>query len=302
MSSSELKKSSQITQKVFFIILAVGISEIIVASLATSISLLADGIHSIASALIFLIVWIGLRLSSRSPDGRFRFGYYRIESLGSLVAAFILSVFGGFIVIEAYRVWVIQRVIVHPEAAIISATIAALVIAIVSWRIQKASKQSGSIALQAGGITGIIDVLSSIAVVIGVSLSAYLNILHADSIAGILIAIAIFAGAYSIFKESSLVLVDACQCGEVIEAIGDMAKEVEGIKEVHSIRLRRLGRYLTGDMHVVVDSDMLVREADKLTTQIEEKVKEEFGEVIEIKIVLESDESHNRHSREFTVD
>lgn len=242
------------------------------------------------------------RLSGRSPDGTFHFGYYRFESLGSLVAAFVLSVFGGFIIFEAYRVWMAQRAIVHPEAAIVSAGIAAVVVALVSWRIEKASEDSGSTALRAGGLTGVVDVLSSVAVVAGVALSAYFDVLHADAVAGFLIALAIFAGAYSIFKESSLVLVDACRCGDVVEAIGEMAKDVKGIKEVHSIRLRRLGPYLTGDMHIVVENDMLVKEADELATKIEEKIKEEFEEVLDVKIRIESDEAHNRHSRELTVD
>ena len=302
MSQSELKESGKIAQKAFLIISAVGITEIIIASLATSVALLADGIHSIASALIFLIVWIGLRLSGRSPDGTFHFGYYRIESLGSLIAAFILSVFGGFVIFEAYRAWISQRIIVHPEAAIVSASIAAGVVALVSWRIEKASGKSRSTALRAGGLTGVVDVLSSVAVVIGVYLSAYLEVFHADAIAGFLISLAIFAGAYSIFRESSLVLVDACQCGDVVEAIGEMARDVKGIKEVHSIRLRHLGRYLTGDLHIVVENEMLVKEADKLATQIEERIKEEFEEVLGVKVRIESDEAHTRHSSEFTID
>jgi cation diffusion facilitator family transporter len=292
----------QIAQKTFLIVLAVGISEIIVASLVLSVALLADGIHSIASALIFFIVWIGLRLSGRSPDGTFHFGYYRIEALGSLIAAFVLSIFGGFVIFEAYQIWVLQRTIIHPEVAIISASVASVIMVFVSLRIKKASRKYSSAALRAGGLTGAVDVLSSIAVVIGVALSKYFGIFHADSVAGILIALAIFAGAYSIFKEASLVLVDACRCGDVVNSIGEIAKNVKGIKEVHSIRLRQLGSYLMGDMHIVVDNNMLVKEADELATEVEEKIKEEFGNVIDLKVRIESDEAHNRHSREFTVE
>jgi cobalt-zinc-cadmium efflux system protein len=210
LSSSNLKKGSLIAQKAFLITLAVGVSEIVVASLATSVALLADGIHSVAGSMIFLIVWVGLNLSGRSPDGTFHFGYYRVEALGSFIAAFVLSIFGGFILFESYRAWLGQRVIVHPEAAILLASIVAVILGLVSLKISRASSEIGSTALRTGGLTGVIDVLSSIAVVIGVVLSKYFGILHADSIAGILIAAAIFVGAYSIFKEASLVLVDAC--------------------------------------------------------------------------------------------
>jgi len=302
MSAGDLKKGATIAQTAFLIVLAIGIAEVIAASFATSVALLADGIQSIATAFIFLIVWIGIRLSGRSPDGTFHFGYYRIEALGSLVAAFILAIFGGFILFEAYNAWIEQRVVTNAETAIFVASVAAAVVLAVSAWIARASRRLGSAALRVGGVSGVLDVLASVAVFIGVSFSKYLGVLHADSIAGILIAGAIFVGAYSIFKESSLVLVDACSCGDIVSAIGEMARSIKGVKEVHSIRLRKLGPYLTGDMHVVVSSEMLVREADQVATEVEEKIKQMFDKVLDFKIRIESDEAHNKHMQELTIE
>jgi cation diffusion facilitator family transporter len=301
MSSEDLKKGGLIAKKAFFIVLAVGVTEFAAALFSNSIALLADGIHSIATSLIFLIVFIGLRLSGRAPDGTFRFGYYRIETLGSLIAAFVLTVFGGSILLEAYAAWIAETVIVHAETAIIVASAAAIVVLLVSAYIDRAARKTGSTALRTGRLVGILDALASVAVVIGVSLSKYVGVLHADSIAGILIAGAIFASTYSIFKESSLVLVDACNCGDFVGAIGEIAKSIKGVKEVHSIRVRKLGQYLTGDMHIVVSSEMIVREADRIATEVEDKIKQTFDNTLEFKIRIESDEAHNKHSQELTV-
>jgi len=301
MPPSGLKQGSAIAQKAFLIMLLVGLTEIFVAVFANTVSLLADGIHSISTAVIFLIVWIGLHLSGRSPDGTFHFGYYRIEALGSLVAAFILAGFGGFIFLESYNAWLAHNVIAQPEAAILVALAAAVITSIVTWRIEKASQEYNSSALGAGGLTGGIDVLSSIGVAVSVFLSKYFGILHADSIAGILIAVAIFVGAYSIFKEASLVLVDACKCGDVVTSIADIAKNVKGVTEVHSIRMRKLGRYMTGDMHIVVENDMIVKEADEIATQVEDKIKETFESVIDMKVRIESNEAHDRHSKQLEI-
>ena len=302
MSSGDLKKGATIAQTAFLIVLSIGIAEIVAASFATSIALLADGIQSIATSFIFLIVWIGIRLSGRSPDGTFHFGYYRIETLGSLVAAFVLAIFGGFILFEAYNAWIEQRMIINAETAIFVASISAVVVLAVSIWTDRASRRLGSTALRVGGVSGVLDVLASVAVLIGVAFSTYLRVLHADSIAGILIAAAIFAGTYSIFKESSLVLVDACSCGDTVSAIGEMVRGIKGVKEAHSIRLRKLGSYLTGDMHVVVSSEMLVREADQIATEIEEKTKQMFDKVLDFKIRIESDEAHNKHAQELTIE
>ena len=302
MSAGDLKKGAIMAQTAFLIVLAIGIAEVITASFAISVALLADGIQSIATSFIFLIVWIGIRLSGRSPDGTFHFGYYRVEALGSLVAAFVLAIFGGFILFEAYNAWVEQRAVTNAETAIFVASVSAAVVLAVSAWIGRASRRLGSAALRVGGVSGVLDVLASVAVFVGVALSRYLGVLHADSIAGILIAGAIFVGAYSIFKESSLVLVDACSCGDIVGAIGEMARSIKGVKEVHSIRLRKLGPYLTGDMHVVVSSEMLVREADQVATEVEEKIKQMFDKVLDFKIRIESDEAHNKHAQELTIE
>jgi cation diffusion facilitator family transporter len=144
-------------------------------------------------------------------------------------------------------------------------------------------------------------VLSSIVVVVGVFLSKYFGIFHADSISGVLIAAAFFVGAYSIFRESSLVLVDACKCGDIVNAIGDIAKSVKGVKEVHRIRMRQLGSYVVEDLHIVVNSNMLVLEADDIATKMEEKIRKEFWKIIEITVRIESDKAHDRHSNEFII-
>lgn len=301
MAYIDLKKSRAIARNAFIIILAVGLAEIFVAYFSSSVALLADGVHSIGTSLIFLIVWVGLRLAGRSPNGTFHFGYYRAETLGSLIAAFALSIFGGLILFEAYNAWIMQTAIVNAEVAIAVAGGSAITVFLVSMQVGKASRDFKSTSLKTGGLSGVLDVLSSIGVVLAIIISKYFGILHSDAVAGVLIAAAIFVGAYSIFKESSIVLLDACQCGDVVSGIGEMAKSVKGVKEVHSIRIRKLGPYLTGDMHVVVSSDMLVRDADKIATEIEEKIKKGFADTLEFKIRIESDEAHDKHSQEFTA-
>ncbi len=302
MAPNDIKKGAIIAQVAFLIVLAVGVAEVVVASFATSVALLADGIQSIATSLIFLVVWVGIKLSERSPDGTFHFGYYRVEALGSLIAAFVLSIFGGFVLFQAYDSWVTKRTVANAEIAILFAAISAVIILLASVWINRTSKKIGSTALLVGGLSGVLDALSSVAVLIGVVSSTYLGILHADSIAGILIAGAIFVGAYSIFKESSLVLVDACSCGDLVGTIGEITRSIKGIKDVHNIRIRKLGPYITGDMHVVVSSDMLVKEADQIATQVEEKIKVMFDKVLDFKIRIESDEGHIRHSKELPID
>ena len=148
---SGLKKGAAVAKQAFIIVVAVGIFETFVAFFSGSVALLADGIHSITTAVIFLIVWIGLHLSGRSPDNTFHFGYYRIETLGSLIAAFTLAAFGFIILFESDVAWTQHREIVGAQFAIAAASLAAAAIVFVSYRIGRAAKKYGSTALEQAG-------------------------------------------------------------------------------------------------------------------------------------------------------
>jgi divalent metal cation (Fe/Co/Zn/Cd) transporter len=87
---------------------------------------------------------------------------------------------------------------------------------------------------------------------------------------------------------------DACQCSDILSDIESIAKNVKHVRGVHDIRMRKLGPYLVGDMHIVVDGDMTVQEADQIAKQLEEQVKKEFDEVTEIKVRIEPPESSEK--------
>ncbi len=56
------------------------------------------------------------------------------------------------------------------------------------------------------------------------------------------------------------------------------------------MRMRKIGPYIIGDLYVVVDADLTVRDSSKTAHEIEERIKKNFDDVIEIKVRIEPDE------------
>jgi cation diffusion facilitator family transporter len=287
LQSTRLAKGGVVAERSFAILVLVGIVEVSIGIFSSSLALIADGVQSFADAAVSFIVWIGLRLSGKAPDGKFHFGYYRVENFSSIIAAFVLSVSGGLILYESYQGILHPREIVNAEIAMATALSAAAIAGTILFFKVRAARKYDSLALKADAFNSTKDVLTSVTAFVGIALSKYLGIRATDSIAGIIIAFFVFTVAYSVIKESSLVLMDACQCSDILTDIETIAKSVKHVKGVHDIRMRKLGPYLVGDMHIVVDGDMTVREADRIATQIEEQVKQEFDEVTEIKVRIE---------------
>ena len=288
--SNTLVQGGKVARKSFAIQLMVGITEVFMGIFTLSVALIADGIQSFADAVVSLIVWIGLRISRRAPDGKFHFGYYRVETFSSIIAAFFMATLGGVVLYESYQEFIKPTAIANAELALVVAFLAAAVASGLLIYKRRAAKKYNSLALKTDASNSIKDVLTSITAFIGIALSRYFNIIQTDAIAGIIISLFVFTMVYAIIKEASLVLMDACQCPEILTDIENIARSVKQVKQVHSLRMRKIGPYLIGDLHVVVDADLTVRDSGKIAYEIEERVKKEFDEVIEIKVRIDPDE------------
>jgi cation diffusion facilitator family transporter len=284
---ANLVQGGKVAKQSFFVQLMVGLSELSMGIFTLSIALIADGIQSFADAGVSLIVWIGLRLSRKAPDKRFHFGYHRVETLSSIAAALFMATIGAITLYESYLQLLVPRAVSDPVLALIVALAAAFVSSLLLIYKRRAARKYGSLALKTDASNSIKDVLTSITAFVGIALASYFNIIQMNAIAGIIISLFVFTMVYPILKEASLVLLDSFHSPETITAIENIANSITQVKQVHSIRMRKLGSYIIGDMHVVLNKDMSVQEACAIATQIENRTIKEFDEIIEMNVIIE---------------
>ena len=285
--ASNLNKGGKVAKTSFLVQLMLGFFELIMGTFTLSIALIADGIQSFADAGVSLIVWIGLRLSRRKPDESFHFGYYRFETLSSIIAAVFMASLGIVVLFESYQNLFIPSSLNNPAVAMVVAVTAASVSTVLLIYKRHYAKKYTSMALKTDATNSIKDVLTSITAFVGIALGAYAGFAHTDAIAGIIISLFVFTMVYTILKEASLVLLDAFQSPETVDAIEFIAKSQPFVRGVHSIRLRKLGSYIIGDMHVTVDSQMTVKQATEIAFQIEGQTKRAFRDIIEMNVIVE---------------
>jgi cation diffusion facilitator family transporter len=284
---ADLVSGGKVAKRSFLVQLMVGLSELVMGTFTLSIALIADGIQSFADAGVSLIVWIGLRLSRKKPDKRFQFGYHRVETLSSIVAALFMATIGAITLYQSFREFLNPTPVIDAELALVVALAATTVSSLLLIYKRRAAEKYGSLALKTDASNSIKDVLTSITAFTGIALSSYFNIPQTDAIAGIIISLFVFTMVYPILKEASLVLLDSYHSPETIAAIQKIANSTTQVKQVHSIRMRKLGSYLIGDMHIVLRNDMTVEEAWAIATQIEDRTIKEFDEIIEMNVIIE---------------
>ena len=110
---------------------------------------------------------------------------------------------------------------------------------------------------------------------------------------GIIVFIAIIIVTIGIIaiKESSAMLVDACN-GECIErgsVVKSIAEDVDGVELAHVVRLRQSGPFYQGELEIKVSEKLTIKEFNNIKKIIKKKVKDILPEVDRLTITVVED-------------
>jgi divalent metal cation (Fe/Co/Zn/Cd) transporter len=103
----------------------------------------------------------------------------------------------------------------------------------------------------------------------------------ADAIVGFIIAAAIVSIGYISIKESSAMLVDACDshCLLQSQVIRRITQGIDGIIDAKFCRLRRSGPVLQGELEIIVPQGLSIAEVHRIRQRILNHAAEEVPEL-----------------------
>lgn len=271
---AQIAKGGQIAIISFIANLLVGIFELSFGTFFGSLALSADGIHSFVDAIVSLTVWLGIRFSQRRADGKFHYGYYKFDAIFSLFAAMIMVASGiiiSYIGITQYLAGTDQHSISVYASVIAGISILVAVLLAIGKNLY--ARKSGLVSLKTDAYNSIKDATASIVALLGISATWY-RFYGLDPLAGLVIGAFVMVAGYFSIHSSSLILADAYGNPEMIETIKRIATSVPGIEGIDDLRIRRSGPFLTVEMHIRVDGNITVFEADKISKEVTERMRE----------------------------
>ncbi len=252
---------------------AVGIS-------SRSIAIVLDAVNNLSDALSSVITIIGTKLAGRLPDRKHPLGHGRIEYLSAMIVSGIVLYAGITCTVESVRK------ILHPEMpdySVLSLVIvaAAVLVKIVLGRYVKAQGerlQSGS--LTAAGTDALFDAVLSASVlacalfytVSGVSLEAYV---------GAFISAFIIRSGIKMMAETLNEILGTRADRETTGRIREILTGEEAVRGAYDLILYNYGPGKNyASVHIELPDNMTVREADRLTRRLEERVYRETGVIL----------------------
>ena len=252
----------------------VALAKLTVGWLTSSISMVADGFHSLTDGASNVVGLIAMSIAQRPPDEDHPYGHRKFETLAALII-------GGLLTLTAWEVLKssLERLREggEPEVTTLSFAVMGVTIAInlaVATYEHRAARKYESHLLHADSAHTRSDVFSSLAVIASL-IAARIGYPQLDVIAALLITAVIAKAAFQILRDSGLLLTDmAILPAEQIEAV---ALLVPGVLSVHKIRSRQGPKGGHADLHVQVDSELPLNEAHGIGHQVADRLREDLG-------------------------
>jgi len=268
--------------------IALSVVKVVIGSLAGSLALLADGLHSLSDVATDAAVLLGVRLGSKGPDQSHPYGHGRAETFSAGLIALVLILVGGAMIYYATMAIARDKVTVPRIGVLIAAIVS---IAAKEWLYRVTKKiaiQSHSPALYANAWHHRSDALSSVAVVIGF-MTLEFGFGHGDQVAAIAVGLMIIWVGVRVIGNSLRELTEGAVDSDTIERIRDVINADSSIRQWHKLRTRTVGREVFLDLHILVDPDLNIAAAHEISESLENALDEQISRPVNITVHIEPD-------------
>lgn len=266
--------------------LALSLLKIAIGTSSKSISLVADGVHSLSDLLTDAAVLIGIKVASAPADDSHPYGHGRFETFASAFVSFVLMAIGLGVIWRSAASFLGDA---HMKAAEPVLIVALVSIAVKEWLFRATRRvaiASHSPATEANAWHHRTDAMSSVAVVVGALLARY-GWPHGDQLAGVVVGVMIVAAGGTLLFNALLELGEATVEQRFEESLKSIIEDENEALSWHRIRGRRVGRQIFLDCHIQVDPGTSVLRSHALTQRIEKRLHDEIATPVNLLIHIE---------------
>jgi len=278
----QIKKVLLIT---LFLNLSVSLAKIIYGCLTNSVAIYSDGFHSLFDGISNIGGLIALSIASHPPDREHPYGHRKFETVFAIFIGVLMSLTAIEIIRNVYEYFVEAKKPQTDEKAFIILIGTLMVNIFVSIYEKKKGKELKSEFLIADSAHTKVDIYITIGVIVSVIIATFTDFTFIDAIAGLIVGIFVAREAITIIKESANILADRTAINsEKIISIVEACNEVKACKD---IRTRGTIGQIFVDLKILVNPSISVSEAHDIAEKVEELIKKEFPDVVDVMVHVE---------------
>ncbi len=260
-------------------------------------ALIADGVHSISDLLSDALVYIAAHQAGQQADAEHPYGHGRFETVATLALAIILLLVAVGIAWDALaRMFSPARLMAPTDWALWGALLSIFCKEALYHYTANAARLVRSKMLRANAWHHRSDAVSSVVVLAGIA-GTMAGLPYLDAVAAVLVGLMIAQIGWHLGWGAVQELVDAGLEKDRLAAIRSTILAVGGVRDLHTLRTRRLGGHACADVHVQVEPRLSVSEGHQIAVLVEQSLKREIDEIEDVTVHIdpEDDESAPRN-------
>ncbi|MCL7401449.1 MAG: cation diffusion facilitator family transporter [Thaumarchaeota archaeon] len=247
--------------------------------ISNSVALLSDALESVINIAASSIMLFSIYISGKPPDESHQYGHQKIEEISRLIEGILIIIISILLLHTAFNRLFSPAELHSLDTAISVSIIAAVVNSGIAYMLLKESKMRNSPAFEGDAKHLFSDVLSSIAIWVGLAIVYFTGYLFIDSLLAIGVAAFITRIGLDLIIKSSNYLMDPAS-READKKIREILESHRNLfSEYHELKTRRSGNMIFSELHLVVSDTMTVKEAHDIADHLEEEIKKELPDV-----------------------
>lgn len=257
-----------------------------------SVALYSDALESIVNVIASGAAFWAIRVSYMPADDDHQHGHHKAEYFSAVLEGVLIAVAALMIFAAAWDALRMPRAMEQPWEGMAVNGLASLVNVIWAMILIRVGRAEKSPALVADGHHIMTDVVTSVGVIAGLIAAVATGFAILDPLLAILVAVNILYQGWQVISSSLSGLMDKAVPTEENMRIREIISvNSKGALEVHDLKTRIAGRATFIEFHLIVDSDMTVRESHVICDRIEDALKAEIPSVRVIIHVEPDDEA-----------
>src|SRR6201991_1476261 len=220
-----------------FVSAGMAVAKFVVGVAIGSLALISEALHSSVDVVATVITWLVVRVSDAPADDEHHYGHGKFESLSALGVIALLYVLAGGILVESWSR--LSEGAPPPTLSAVPFVVLVIDTIVNFWRaraLHRTARDTKSQARAADALHFASDVLGSIAVMIGLGLTA-LGYAWGDTAAAIGVAVMISVLGLRLGRSTVETLLDRAPDG-VSEKADAAIRAVPGVVDIERLRVR----------------------------------------------------------------
>ncbi len=253
-----------------------------------SSALIADAVNSIGDVTSSLAVRAALHIAEQEEDEDHPYGHTKAESIAGFGVSMLVMFGAGVLTIETVQRFDTQPRIPGIGAGVIAAA-CAVVKEIVYRYTTRVGKRLNSAALRATALDHRSDAWASAAIAVSLFAAPYLGDFGAyvDPLAALCVCALLIATSTKMLFGVATELMDQQADEHTVAKVRDIAAEVDQVRDIEKLRVRKSGLEYFIEIHVQVDGHLTVEQGHRIGHEVKDRLLAKMPRVRDVHLHVE---------------